>query len=108
MNRRRHRRFYVSVPIECQVSHGSVDSWSSQAVLKNISRGGLYFTSEAPPSLKHGDIADFIFKFLENQPNPLATNEIRSLGKVKRIEHPSQGSSSFGIVVEFLPGPLSE
>jgi hypothetical protein len=107
MDKRQSPRHYVSLPIEYQVSlQDSVDSWSSQAVLKNISLGGLYFVSDGPPSLQPGNVADFVFKFLHGNPNPLITREIRGKGMVKRVVPPNERSPNFGVAVEFLSGPL--
>lgn len=103
MPRRKYPRHYVSLPIEYQVHlHESGDSWSGEAVLKNISMDGLYFMTEGRPMLKTGNIADFIFKILHSHPN----REIRGQGMVKCIDQPMEGSCYFGVTVEFLSGPL--
>jgi hypothetical protein len=77
----------------------------SQAVLKNISLGGLYFTADTPPALEYGVTADFTFKTLPTQNFPNA-REISARGIVRRVEHPIAGVPDFGVAIEFLSIPL--
>jgi hypothetical protein len=100
-------RTYKSLQFEYHVQlPGSEDSFANRAVMKDISLRGLRFISKATPQLKADDIADFIFKFLPADLNPLIPHEIRAQVKVKRIEQPTEKSPNFGVAVEFLSGPI--
>jgi hypothetical protein len=106
MERRLFPRFYISLQFEYQAQlQGSEDSFSSRAVMTDISFGGLHM-SETAPILQPDDIADFIFKFQPDQAKPFPPHIIRAKGKVKRIEQPTKESPNFGIALEFLSGPL--
>lgn len=85
---------------------GSDDSFSDWALLKDISMTGLHFMSKTSPKLQAGEIADFTFKFQQSDSNPLIINEITAKGLVKRVEPPDAESLLFGVVVEFLSGPV--
>ena len=107
MERRLFPRVYKSLRFEYQAQlQGSEDSFSHQAVMRDISMGGLYFMSETAPILQLDDIADFIFKFQPEHAKPLILHIIKAKGKVKRIEQPTKESSDFGIALEFLSGPV--
>ena len=105
--RRLFPRLYISLPFEYQAllsDSGAI--LSDSAFLKDISLTGLHFLCETCPKLNPGDIADFTFKFRQSDVNPLIINEIRAKGLVKRIEPPLEESPQFGVVVEFLSGPI--
>ena len=106
MERREHIRFYFSLPMEFRVKVPETDeSWESQAILKNISQGGLYFECETVPQLKRGNVVDFTF--ITNPPKYSFINSpIQTQGVVKRIEPRVAGSSNFGVAVQFLSNPL--
>ena len=107
VDRRLFPRLYISLYFEYVVQlHGSGESRSDRALLKDISLTGLRFMSETSPRLKPGDVADFIFKFPQSDSNPLLVNEIRAKGLIKRIDPPQEESGQFGVVVEFLSGPV--
>jgi hypothetical protein len=62
IERWQHTRIYFSLPMEFQAQlTNSDESWKSPAVLKNFSRGGLYFECETLPQVKPGSVADFTF-----------------------------------------------
>jgi hypothetical protein len=106
MERRLFPRYYKSLEFEYQAQlHGSENSFSSRAVMTDISFGGLHM-SETAPILQPDDIADFIFKFQPDQAKRFTPHIIRAKGKVKRIEQPTKESPNFGIALEFLSGPL--
>ena len=107
VDRRVFPRLYISLYFEYVVQlDGSGESRSDWAVLKDISMTGVHFMSETFPQLKPGDVADFIFKFPQSDLNPLLINEIRAKGLIKRIDPPREESAQFGVVVEFLSGPV--
>jgi hypothetical protein len=106
VDRRQFPRLYISLYFDVVELHGSGESRSDRALLKDISLSGLRFMSETPPQLKPGDVADFIFKFPQSDSNPLLVNEIRAKGLIKRVEPPMEESTQFVVVVEFLSGPF--
>lgn len=106
IERRQHTRVYISLPMEYQVQlSDSEDGWASQAVLKNISQGGLYFECQGLPQLKRGTIGEFTFNTIPPKYS-FINSPIRAQGVVKRIEPRVAGSSNFGVAVQFLSGPL--
>ena len=106
MERREHIRFYFSLPMEFWVKVPETEeSWESQAILKNISQGGLYFECETVPQLKRGNIIDFTF--ITDPPKYSFINSpIKTQAVVKRIEPRVAGTSNFGVAVQFLSNPL--
>ena len=107
VDRRLFPRLYISLYFEYVVQFpGSEESISDWALLKDISMTGLHFMSDTPPRLNPGDVAEFIFKFPQSDLNPLLINEIRAKGVIKRIDPPRKESGQFGVVVEFLSGPV--
>ncbi|MCL4501139.1 MAG: PilZ domain-containing protein [Deltaproteobacteria bacterium] len=107
VDRRLFPRLYISLYFDYAVRlHGSGESFSDRALLRDISMTGVHFLSESSPKLKPGDIADFVFKFSQSDFNPDLVNEMRAKGLVKRIDQPGKDSAQVGIVVEFLSGPV--
>jgi hypothetical protein len=107
VDRRVFPRLYISLYFEYVVRlYGSVESMSDRALLRDISMTGLHFISETSPKLKPGDVAEFIFKFPQSDFNPRLVNEMRAKGVIKRIDQPLEETDQFGIVVEFLSGPV--
>jgi PilZ domain len=107
VDRRVFPRLYISLYFEYVVRlEGSRNSMSDRALLKDISMTGVHFMTETPPRLNPGDIGDFILKFQQSDINPHLINEIRAKGLVKRIDPPREESGQFGVVVEFLSGPI--
>jgi PilZ domain len=106
MERRLFPRIYKILAFEYQAQlQGSEDAFSQQAVMTDISIGGLHM-SETAPRLQPDDIADFIFKFQPDHANPLIPHKIKAKGKVKRIEQPTKESPNYGVALEFLSGPV--
>ncbi|MFI5330825.1 MAG: hypothetical protein ACHQ2F_07290 [Desulfobaccales bacterium] len=106
VDRRLFPRVHISLYFEFVHLCASGESRSDRALLKDISLTGLHFMSETSPELKPGEVADFIFKFPQSDSNPLLVNEIRAKGLIKRIDPPLEESAQFGVVVEFLSGPI--
>ncbi|MCX5893167.1 MAG: PilZ domain-containing protein [Deltaproteobacteria bacterium] len=106
-DRRLFPRLYISLYFEYVVRlYGSGESLSDRALLRDISMTGLHFMSKTSPKLQPGDVAEFIFKFQQSDLNPLLKNEIRAKGVIKRIDPPLEAADQFGVVVEFLSGPV--
>ncbi len=106
VDRRQFPRVNISLYFEFVQLCASGESRSDRALLKDISLTGLHFMSETAPALKPGEVADFIFKFPQSDSNPLLVNEIKAKGLIKRIDPPREESGQFGVVVEFLSGPI--
>ena len=106
VDRRQFPRVNISLYFEFVQLCASGESRSDRALLKDISLTGLHFMSETAPALQPGEVADFIFKFPQSDSNPLLVNEIRAKGLIKRIDPPLEESGQFGVVVEFLSGPV--
>ena len=105
-DRRLFPRVNISLYFELVQLSASGESRSDRALLKDISMSGLRFMSETPPALKPGEVAEFIFRFPQSDSNPLLVNEIKAKGLIKRIDPPLEESGQFGVVVEFLSGPI--
>jgi hypothetical protein len=106
MERREHIRFYFSLPMEFQVKVTETEEfWESQAILKNISQGGLYFECETVPQLKRGNVIDFTFT-TDPPKYSFINSPIKTQAVVKRIEPHVAGTSNFGVAVQFLSNPL--
>jgi PilZ domain len=103
--RRQYTRVYFSLPMEFQVQPTNSDaSWKSPAVLKNFSRGGLFFECETLPQITPGNVADFTFNTRPPQYS-FINSPIRAQAVVKRIESRVAGSENYGVAVQFLTGP---
>ena len=106
MEKRRFPRFNTSLPAMYHVRNPkSGEIWSGQGLLKNISIGGIYFTSEAPLPLEVGQIRDFDFDFDFDTPTPPRVDcyaDLTLRGRVVRIEQPGLESARFGIAVQLV------
>ena len=107
-SRRQYTRIYLSLPMEFHVQVADSNQfWESQATLKNISKGGLYFECGTAPRLKRGNVAEFTFT--TEPPNfGFVNSPIKTQAVVKRIEPRVAGTENFGIALEFLGAPLFE
>jgi len=102
MERRRFPRLNTSLRIRYHVCHPeSEEIWSGQGLLKNISIGGLYFTSEVPLPLEVGHIRDFNFD-ISKPPREDYDLDLTLRGRVVRIEQPGLESAPVGIAVQFV------
>ena len=102
MERRGCMRFYFSLPMKCEVRvPDSQKFWATQAVLKNISQGGLYFECKTVPGLTHGNVGEFIFTTTPPKCG-FINSPIKTRAVVKRVEARGAGLSNFGVAVQFL------
>jgi hypothetical protein len=90
VERRRDKRVYPGFPIKCQIQvpESPEKPWMSFGVLKNISYGGLYFSSNDPPPLEEGQIRDFTFTYTKEQPTFPESDFIIAKCRVVRIDPP--------------------
>jgi len=105
-SKRQYNRIYLCLPMELHVQAlNSEEFWESRAILKNISRGGLYFECGTAPQLKRGNVAEFTFS-TEPANFVLGSSPLKTQAMVKRIEPRVAGTDNFGIALEFVEGPL--
>jgi c-di-GMP-binding flagellar brake protein YcgR len=104
MERRRHKRIYISVPVRIQVKlpESSQVFWDNRGVLENFSYGGIYFRSNGPPPLEQGQIGDFTITPTQEtyflQGNIFLTGTCR----VVRIDPPPAGYHDIGVAIELI------
>jgi hypothetical protein len=107
MERRRHQRFYTSIPIKylVRIPESPEVCWIGHGVLKNVSFGGVYFRSNDTPPLEQGHIRDFTITSTEELSDFSKITCIRAKGRVVRIEPPQTSDHDIGVALEFLSGP---
>ena len=105
MERRRHRRFYTSIPIEFRIRLPEAPevSWLNSGVLKNISFSGIYFVSNDTPPLEPGQIRYFT---ITPSGQALRAPLINGTSRVVRIDLPPSGDHGIGVALELLSGTL--
>jgi hypothetical protein len=100
MERRKYPREDVDLPMSYLIhSPDSGKSSAGMGVLKNISKGGMFFKCRPPLAIDDGDIRDFT---IDNIPIMRHISRLKALGKVVRIEPPEENYLDFGIAVQFL------
>ena len=106
MERRQAHRLYPNLAIECRaVLQDQASTFATQAMIKNISRGGAYLECDTQPQLFQGEIGHFTFSAPASQPEPGAVR-LAAKARVRRIDRHQAGRAVFGLAVEFLSGPL--
>jgi hypothetical protein len=108
MERRRHRRLSLSIPIKfrMQLPENQEISWVNSGVLKNISAGGFYFVSNDTPPLEPGQVRNFAITPADERLGFPGTTFIEGTCRVVRIDSPSSGDHDIGVALEFLSGTL--
>ena len=108
MERRRHRRLNISIPIKfrIQIPESPEFSWLNSGVLRNISGGGFYFVSNDTPPLEPGQVRNFTITPAEESPGFPGTTFVDATSRVVRIDSPSSGDHDIGVAVELLSGTL--
>ena len=100
MERRRHPRVYIDLPISYLIRLAdSGKSFAGTGVLKNIGQGGMVLKCPPPLPINIGDIGDFT---IETRPIVQHISRIKGLGKIVRIELLEENFFDFGITVQFL------
>jgi hypothetical protein len=103
MEKRRHPRLHLSLPIRFVVEEPEIqDSQTGQGMLKNISYGGILFQVEPPLPLQAGQVREFSFYLMPDQKNQCDLAHFRAQGLVLRLETPDPQSSAYGVAVQFL------
>jgi hypothetical protein len=108
MERRRHRRLSLSIPIEfrIQLPESPEIFWLNYGVLKNISAGGFYFESNETPPLEPSQVRDFTITPADKRLGFPGATFIDATSRVVRIEFPSSGDHDIGVALELLSGTL--
>jgi hypothetical protein len=106
MERRRHRRVYVAIPIKFQIQlpESPEIPWVNSGVLKNISGGGFYFVSNNPPPLEPGQIRNFTITLADERLGFPGATFIDAMSRVIRIDSSSSGEHDIGLALELLSG----
>jgi hypothetical protein len=89
----------VGFQVSCPTSG---EKWSGAGILRNISMGGLYFTSAEPLPLEVGHIRDFTFDTTDSPPARPPEMELTLRGRVMRIERPGLEAGPFGVALQFV------
>jgi hypothetical protein len=106
MESRQTHRLYTNLAIECRaVLEDQGTRFATQAMMKNISRGGAYLECDTQPQLFQGEIGHFTFSAPASQPESEGVR-LAAKARVSRLDRHQEGRTSFGLAVEFLSGPL--
>ncbi len=106
MESRQTHRLYTNLAIECRaVLQDQGITFATQALMKNISRGGAYLECDTQPQLFQGEIGHFTFSATACQPESGAVR-LAAKARVCRIDRHHEGRDFYGLAVEFLSGPL--
>jgi hypothetical protein len=108
MERRRHRRLYLSIPINfrMQLPEDQEISHVNSGNLENISPGGVYFVSNDTPPLEPGQVRNFTITPADERLGFPGTTFIEATCRVVRIDPPRSGGYDIGVALEFLSGTL--
>jgi hypothetical protein len=108
MERRRHRRFETSIPINFRIRlpESPEVSWSTSGVLKNISFSGVYLVSHDTLPLEPGEIRDLAITVAGESPGFPRIPLINGASRVVRIDPPQTGNPDIGVAFELLSGNL--
>jgi c-di-GMP-binding flagellar brake protein YcgR len=108
MERRRHRRLNIAIPIKfrIQIPESPEMSWVNSGVLKNISGGGFYFVSNNTPPLEQGQVRNFTITPADERLGFPGATFVDATSRVVRIDSPSPGDHDIGVALEFLSGNL--
>jgi hypothetical protein len=104
MEKRKHQRFYVGIPVTYQVKvpESTESPWMSSGVLENVSYTGLYFKTNDPPPLEEGQIRGFTFTSTKEHPAFPETDFIIAKGRVVRLDPPKPDQPDAGVAIEFV------
>jgi hypothetical protein len=108
MERRRHKRFDISIPITFRIRlpESPEVSWLNSGVLKNISFSGVYFVSHDTLPLEPGQIRELAITPSGESTGFFSRPLINGTARVVRIDPPRSGDRDIGVAVELLSGTL--
>ena len=106
--RRRHPRFYTSIPIRYLVKLPGTPGvgWIGCGVLKNVSHSGVYFISTDTPPLEQDQIRDFTIVPDKRDLEFSKIANIKARSRVVRIDPQQTETHDLGIALEFLSVPI--
>jgi hypothetical protein len=100
---RLHPRLHAAVAMSYQMSLlESEQSWDGEGTLKNISFGGVYFTSNDSLPLEPGQIRNFSIKAGAPRDRLHQASSLSARGIVVRVQRPAPDNAALGIAVKFL------
>ena len=109
MNKRRHPRLHLQLPIRFIVEQPETkDSQDGEGILKNISYGGILFQVEPPLPVQLGHIREFSFFLMPENDKQCDLAHFHAQGLVLRIDPPDPNSSAYGVAVQFLSALTKE
>lgn len=104
MEKRKYSRFETFSPMKYHLpvkGLGTTTAWKLKGVMKDISAGGFYFTSENRLWMAVGDTLDFEIDVSPLQPDPHDIGYLTLQGMVTRIEYLGPMSDPWGVGVKF-------
>lgn len=103
MDKRRHPRLYLQVPIRFIVEQPETqDSQDGEGILKDISTGGMLLKVEPPLPVELGNIREFSLFLIPENTQQCDLAHFQAQGLVLRIDPPDPNSSAYGVAVQFL------
>lgn len=100
---RRHPRLHAAVAMSYQMSLlESEKTWDGEGTLRNISFGGVYFTSNGSLPLKPGQISNFSISTGAPCDRLFQTSRLSARGMVMRVQRPAPDNAPLGIALKFL------
>lgn len=109
MNKRRHPRLHLELPIRFIVAQPETrECQDGEGMLKDISCGGILFQVEPPLPVEPGQIREFSFFLVPEHAAPRDLTHFHAQGLVLRIDPPEQDSSAYGVAVQFLSALTKE
>ncbi len=100
---RLHPRLHANVAMSYQMSLlESEVSWSGDGTLKDISFGGVYFTSNDSLPLQPGQIRNFVINTGAPDDRLQQVSSLRARCLVMRVQRPAPDNAALGIAVKFL------
>jgi hypothetical protein len=109
MDKRRHPRLHLEVPIRFIVAQPEIrECQDGKGMLKDISQGGILFQAEPPLPVEPGQIRDFSFFLMPENVKQYDPAHLHAQGLVLRIEPPEPNSKAYGVAVQFLSALTKE
>jgi hypothetical protein len=109
MDKRRHPRLHLQLPIRFIVAQPEMrDSQDGEAILKDISCGGILFQVEPPLPVEPGQIREFSFFLVPEKAGHRDLAHFHAQGLVLRIDPPDPNNSAYGVAVQFLSALTKE
>jgi hypothetical protein len=109
MDKRRHPRIHLEVPIRFIVAQPEIrECQDGEGILKDISHGGIFFQTEPPLPVQPGNIREFSFFLTPENARQCDPVHFHAQGLVLRILPPDPNSSAYGVAVQFLSALTKE